>query len=108
MTTERAFTPNRGAISSTCTDSPLPTWIGTGSVNRDGGALCRLVDIAGVSVHIGARIAALAGPREVLVSSTVKELVAGSGITFEDRGTHTLKGVPDEWRLYSIVSAPGA
>ena len=44
-----------------------------------------------------------AGPGEVLVSSTVKDLVAGSGIRFEDRGDHTLKGVPDEWRLYAVV-----
>ncbi len=62
-------------------------------------------DIAGVGVHIGSRVAALAGPGEVLVSSTVKDLVAGSGITFEDRGTHTLKGIPDEWRLYAVTGA---
>jgi class 3 adenylate cyclase len=60
-------------------------------------------DIAGVSVHIGARVAAMAGPGEVLVSSTVRDLVAGSGITFEDRGTHILKGVPDEWHVYAVV-----
>lgn len=74
---------------------------------------CELLgdDIAGMAVHIGARVAALAGPGEVLVSSTVKDLVAGSGISFSDRGTHTLKGVPDEWRLYSAQesgSAPAA
>ena len=61
-------------------------------------------DIAGVGVHIGSRIAALAGPGEVLVSSTVKELVAGSGISFEDRGAHTLKGVPDDWRLHAVLA----
>ena len=61
-------------------------------------------DVAGVSVHIGSRVSALAGPGEVLVSSTVKDLVAGSGITFEDRGTHTLKGVPDDWRLYAVLN----
>jgi class 3 adenylate cyclase len=49
-------------------------------------------------------VAALAGPAEVLVSSTVKDLVAGSGLTFEDRGEHELKGVPDRWRLYRVVS----
>ena len=60
-------------------------------------------DIAGIAVHIGARVAALAGPGEVLVSSTVKDLVAGSGLEFEDRGVHELKGVPGEWRLYAAV-----
>jgi len=60
-------------------------------------------DIRGIAVHIGARVSALAGPGEVLVSSTVKDLVAGSGLSFEDRGVHTLKGVPDEWHLYAVV-----
>jgi class 3 adenylate cyclase len=54
-------------------------------------------------VHIGARIASLAQPGQVLVSSTVKDLVAGSGITFEDAGEHELKGVPDRWRLFRAV-----
>jgi class 3 adenylate cyclase len=58
-------------------------------------------DIGGIAVHIGARVSALAGPGEVLVSSTVKDLVAGSGITFIDRGSHVLKGVPDEWRVFT-------
>jgi class 3 adenylate cyclase len=58
--------------------------------------------IAGIAVHMGARIAASAGPGEVLVSSTVKDLVAGSGIEFEDRGIHELKGVPGDWRLYAV------
>lgn len=53
-------------------------------------------------MHIGARVAALAGPGEVLMSSTVKDLVAGSGIEFEDRGTHALKGVPSEWQLFTV------
>jgi class 3 adenylate cyclase/pimeloyl-ACP methyl ester carboxylesterase len=61
--------------------------------------------IAGIAVNVGARIASRAGPGEVLVSSTVKDLVAGSGIEFEDRGTHELKGVPGEWRLYAVGSA---
>ena len=52
---------------------------------------------------IGARIGALAGDGEVLVSSTVKDLVVGSGLEFEDRGLHTLKGVPDEWRLFALA-----
>jgi class 3 adenylate cyclase/pimeloyl-ACP methyl ester carboxylesterase len=58
-------------------------------------------DVGGVAVHIGARISALAGPGEVLVSSTVRDLVAGSGIAFEPRGEQTLKGVPGEWRLFA-------
>ena len=53
-------------------------------------------------MHIGSRIAALAGPGEVLVSSTVKDLVAGSGIAFDDRGSHMLKGIPDAWRVYAV------
>jgi class 3 adenylate cyclase len=61
-------------------------------------------DIAGMAVHIGARVSAHAGAGEVLVSSTVKDLVAGSGIEFEDRGEHQLKGVPGSWKLYSVVS----
>jgi class 3 adenylate cyclase len=60
-------------------------------------------DIGGIAVHIGARIAALARGREVLVSSTVKDLVNGSGITFEDRGIHVLKGIPAQWQLYAPV-----
>jgi class 3 adenylate cyclase len=54
----------------------------------------------GLAVTIGARVAGLAGPSEVLVAQTVKDLVAGSGLGFEPRGGHELKGVPDRWRLY--------
>lgn len=61
-------------------------------------------DVAGIAVNIGARVAAVAGPSEVLVSGTVKDLVVGSGIEFIDRGSHVLKGVPGEWHLYSAVS----
>jgi pimeloyl-ACP methyl ester carboxylesterase len=66
---------------------------------------CELVDgkVTGIAVHTGARVAAHAGPGEVLVSSTVKDLVAGSGLQFEDRGVHELKGIPGEWRLYAAV-----
>jgi class 3 adenylate cyclase len=66
---------------------------------------CELVDgkIGGIAVHTGARVAAHAGPGEVLVSQTVKDLVAGSGLEFEDRGLHELKGIPGEWRLYAAV-----
>jgi class 3 adenylate cyclase len=60
--------------------------------------------LGGIAVHIAARVAAAAQAGEVLVSSTVKDLVAGSGIGFADRGLHTLKGVPDEWRLYAITT----
>ncbi len=62
-------------------------------------------DVGGIAVHIGARVAATARPEEVLVSSTVKDLVVGSGIEFEDRGSHRLKGVPGEWRLYAVQRA---
>ncbi len=58
-------------------------------------------DIAGLAVHIAARVGSLADPSEVLVSRTVTDLVAGSGITFEDRGEHSLKGIPDSWSLYA-------
>jgi class 3 adenylate cyclase len=62
-------------------------------------------DVGGIAVHIGARVGALAGPSEVLVSSTVKYLVAGSGLVFEDRGEHVLKGVPEPWHLYAALPA---
>jgi class 3 adenylate cyclase/pimeloyl-ACP methyl ester carboxylesterase len=68
----------------------------TGEVER------RDRSIAGIAVHIGARVAALAGASEVFVTDTVKALVIGSGITFSDRGVHALKGVADEWRVYSV------
>jgi class 3 adenylate cyclase len=58
--------------------------------------------VRGIAVHIGARVSAEAAPGEVLVSSTVKDLVAGSGIEFEDRDTHPLKGVPGEWHLFAV------
>lgn len=57
--------------------------------------------LGGIAVHIGARVAALSAPDEVLVSSTVKDLVAGSGLRFFDRGVHSLRGVPGEWRLFA-------
>jgi class 3 adenylate cyclase len=60
-------------------------------------------DVAGMAVHIGARVGSLAGPGEVLVSSTVKDLVVGSGIDFADQGEHELKGVPGGWRVYRVV-----
>jgi len=63
-------------------------------------------DIGGISAHVGARVAALAGPREVLVSRTVRDLVAGSGLTFSDRGEHELKGVPERWQIYAASRLP--
>ena len=68
-----------------------------------GECLRRGDDIGGIAVHIAARIAAKAGAKEVLVSNTVKDLVYGSGITFDDRGAHALKGVPGEWQLFSPI-----
>ena len=62
-------------------------------------------DIGGMAVHIGARVSALAGPNDVLVSSTLRDLVIGSGLEFEDRGAHELKGVPGEWRLFAVAGA---
>ena len=62
-------------------------------------------DLSGLAVHIAARVGSAAHPGEVLVSSTVKDLVAGSGITFGGRGTHSLKGVPEEWNLYAVEHA---
>ncbi|MDQ2676016.1 MAG: adenylate/guanylate cyclase domain-containing protein, partial [Actinomycetota bacterium] len=73
--------------------------IHAGECERVGGGL------RGVAVHIGARIGATAEPGEILVSSTIRDLVAGSGITFEDAGTHHLKGVSDEWRLFRVLSS---
>jgi class 3 adenylate cyclase len=68
----------------------------TGEVELRDGAF------GGIAVHIAARVMALAGPGEVLVSSTVKDLVIGSGTRFSDRGVHTLKGVPDDWHLFLV------
>ena len=62
--------------------------------------------IAGIAVHTAARVVALAGPGEILVSSTVKDLVAGSGIEFVEHGEHELKGVPGKWQLYAASPEP--
>ena len=69
---------------------------------------CEVVDgkVTGIAVHTGARVASQARPGEVLVSSTVKDLVAGSGIEFEDRGTAELKGIPGNWRLFAVAKSP--
>jgi class 3 adenylate cyclase len=68
---------------------------------------CELLDgkVTGIAVSIGARVAAQAAPGEILVSQTVKDLVAGSGLAFADRGATELKGVPGEWRLYAVADA---
>ena len=62
-------------------------------------------DLGGIAVHIAARVSALAEPSEVLVSRTVKDLVAGSNLTFSERGTHSLKGLPEEWSLYAVTTS---
>jgi len=62
-------------------------------------------DLSGFAVHVAARIGALAGPRELLVTGTVRDLVAGSKIQFDDRGAHSLKGIPDEWRILAVTNA---
>ena len=67
-----------------------------------GAAEVRGEDIGGIAVHIGARVATIAGAGQVLVSRTVTDLVAGSGIVFEDRGDHELKGVPGSWHLFAV------
>jgi class 3 adenylate cyclase len=67
----------------------------TGEIER------RADDVAGIGVHIAARVSALAGPGEVLVTSTVKDLVIGSDLKFHDRGARTLKGVPGDWHLWA-------
>jgi class 3 adenylate cyclase len=74
----------------------LRAGIHTGEVEQRG------ADIGGIAVHLAARVQALAGAREVLVSRTVADLVAGSGIAFSDRGEHELKGVPGRWRLLAV------
>jgi class 3 adenylate cyclase len=71
----------------------------TGEIERRGD------EVSGIAIHIGQRVSSLAGPGEVLVSSTVKDLVSGSGIQFADRGAHELKGVPDTWRIFAVIGA---
>jgi class 3 adenylate cyclase len=78
-------------------DIEIRAGVHTGEIELEG------EDVRGIAVHIGARVGAKAGPSEVLVSSTVKDLVAGSGLGFEDAGEHELKGVPDRWHLYRVA-----
>ena len=79
-------------------DLDLRAGIHTGEVELRGD------DIGGIAVHLAARIAAIAGSGEILTSRTLKDLTAGSGLVFEDRGMHTFKGVPDEWQVYAVAS----
>jgi class 3 adenylate cyclase len=90
------------AITTAVRDLGIDVRVGlhTGEIDLDGD------DVRGIAVAIGSRVGAIAGPSEVLVSSTVKDLVAGSGLSFSDAGEHELKGVPDRWRLYRVVSSP--
>jgi class 3 adenylate cyclase len=78
-------------------DLDLRTALHTGEVEVMG------QDVGGIAVHIGARILGCAGPGEVVVSGTVKDLVVGSGVEFEDRGEHELRGVPGQWRLFAVA-----
>lgn len=77
-------------------DLEIRAGVHTGEVERAGR------DVRGIAVHIGARVAAMAGAGEILASGTVRDLVAGSGIVFEERGSHSLKGVPGQWALYAV------
>ena len=77
--------------------------LGAGASALTGECEIRGDDIGGIAVHIGARVSALAGANDVLVSSTLRDLVIGSGLEFEERGAHQLKGVPGEWRLFAVT-----
>lgn len=83
------------------TDLPIRAGLHTGEIERVGG------DVRGLAVHIGARVSALAGAGEVLVSQTVKDLTVGSGLATEDLGEHELKGVPGAWRIHRVIGASG-
>lgn len=89
------------AISREATSIGIETRAGvhTGEIQRIG------TQIGGLAVHIGARVMAMAGPSEVFVSNTVKDITAGSGLCYEDRGSHLLKGVPDPWRIYMVTDS---
>ena len=120
----RELDRHRGRCIKSTGDGVLATFDGPARAVRAAGAITRAVrplglevrgglhtgevevigsDVGGLAVHIGARVMARAEPGEVLASSTVKDLVVGSGIDFEDRGTHELKGVPGEWRLFAVA-----
>ena len=121
-TVQRALTTHRGELVNTAGDGAFATFDGpargircawsirdalrqSGLDVRSGlhtGEVTRRDDgVAGIAVHIGARVSGLAEPGEVLVTRTVRDLVAGSGIAFDERSEHTLKGVPERWSLYA-------
>jgi class 3 adenylate cyclase len=85
------------------TDAMAPLGLQIRAGVHTGEVELRGLDVGGLAVHIAARVAGMAGPGEVFASSTVKDLLAGSGIVFESRGEHDLKGVPDTWRLFSVL-----
>src|ERR1700754_5263940 len=91
-----AWVPGNRRVFTTRPDAVLCMHTGECEVHGD--------DIGGIGVHIGARVSALAGPNDVLVSSTLRDLVIGSGLEFDDRGAYELKGVPGEWRLFAVTS----
>jgi pimeloyl-ACP methyl ester carboxylesterase len=122
----RQLTRFRGREVHTAGDGFLATFDGPGRAIRCAATICQQVrslgidvraglhsgecqiegsKVEGIAVHIGSRVAGTAKPGEVLVSSTVKDLVVGSGIAFEDRGMHALKGVPEEWHLFAVAPA---
>jgi pimeloyl-ACP methyl ester carboxylesterase len=122
----RQLTRFRGREVDTAGDGFLATFDGPGRAIRCAATICQQVrslgidvraglhsgecqiegsKVEGIAVHIGSRVAGTAKPGEVLVSSTVKDLVVGSGIAFEDRGMHALKGVPEEWHLFAVAPA---
>lgn len=74
----------------------------TGEIERVGGA------VRGIAVHIGARVSARAGPGEIFVTRTVRDVLLGSGVALEERGAHALKGVPGDWELFSVKKADGS
>ena len=89
--------PRRSATMSPTCGLDIRSGLHTGEIELEA------TDIAGLAVHIAARILAMANPGEVLVSGTVKDLVVGSGLEFNDRGSHVLKGVPGEWRVFALA-----
>jgi class 3 adenylate cyclase len=96
--------PARGVRAATAiTEAVRPLGIEVRAGLHTGECVLDGEDVRGIAVHIAARVVAAAGAGEVLASSTVRDLVVGSGIAFEDRGEHVLKGVPGEWRLLSVV-----
>ena len=121
----RELEHHRGRLVHSTGDGVLATFDGPARAIRCGNAITRSIseigiemrsglhageveqrgdDIGGIAVHLAARVMETAGPGEVVVSSTVKDLVAGSGLTFTERGVHALRGVPGEWRLFAVAS----